>query len=397
MPLITHTFTYLGVNIMKNLFKIALAAFGMFSAQANYQLLASSGELNLNLPDQTFWISTSLRLENSGKVCFSLSGADNGISKYGILCGDNSDNVKLFAGNGDEAISEFYLFNDAASGQDHVVFAPNNGYEHTGIYTINLETGKRLEHENFEGMFTGVSGVAMNSENTLIYRHSFGTSKAKVVIKTLDEQKDVFTSFTNDMGYIFSPVTAGNYVLTKVRMGKSTAESQPDRLYLYNIKKGSRQIVMQDRDGQPSSKIKAIQNQYTVNKKGDIAVWAQTNEGVKLFASTNGIIKPILSLGEMISKFDGFAPAMNSNGDIVIRGYDKAGVAAIFKYVNGQWSKLIGEGDALSINGVDYEVVDATTSPFVHAPRINDNGTIAFIVYVINPKTKKLSTMVLKK
>lgn len=381
---------------MKNLIKLAITAFGLLSAQANYELLASSGELTYNLPEQTFWISTSIRLENSGKVCFSLSGASGGISKYGILCGNQGDNVRLFAANGDEAISEFYLFNDEKTGQDHVIFAPNNGYEHTGIYTINLETNERVEHENFEGMFTGVSGVAMNSANTLVYRHSFGTSKSKVIIKTVDEQKDIFTSFNKEVGYIFTPKTKGDFVLTKIRMGK-TAESQPDRLYLYNLKKGTQAIVMQDRDAQPSSKIKSIQNQYTVNAKGEIAVWTETTTGVKLFASKEGVLKPVLTLGEEIVKFDGFSPSMNIHGDLLIRGYDKKKNAALFAYIDGQWSKVLGEGDALEMNGVSYEVADATTSPFVHAPRINDNREIAFIVYVVNKKTNKLSTMVLKK
>lgn len=381
---------------MKNLIKLAIVAFGLLNAQANYELLASSGELTYNLPEQTFWISTSIRIDNSGKVCFSLSGASGGISKYGILCGKQGDNVRLFAANGDEAISEFYLFNDDKTGQDHVIFAPNNGYEHTGIYTINLETNERVEHENFEGMFTGVSGVSMNSANTLVYRHSFGTSKSKVIIKTKDEQKDIYTSFNKKVGYLFTPHTKGNFIVTKVRMG-TTAESQPDRLYLYNVKKGTQAIIMQDRDAQPSSRVTSIRNQYSVNAKGEVAVWAKTTTGMKLFTSKEGSFKPILTLGKQVTRFDGFSPSMNIHGDLIIRGYDKKNDAAIFAYIDGQWSKVIGEGDPLELNGTTYEVADATISPFVHAPRINDNREIAFIVYVVNKKTNKLSTMVLKK
>ncbi len=381
---------------MKNLLKVALVSLGLVSAQANYELLASSGELTYNLPEQTFWISTSLRLSNKGKVCFSFSGASGGISKYGILCGNDGSDLKFYGANKDNALSGFNLFNDEITGDDHVVYAPNNGFEHIGIYKINLETSEKTQIEDFEGMFTGVSGVGMNAEGTLVYRHSFGTNKAKVVIKHEGEDKDILSSFNKEMGYIFSPASKGNYVLTKVRMGKGVAESQPDRLYLYNIKRGTRTIVMQDRDGQPSSKIQSILNQYAVNINGDIAVWTQTEQGRTLYASKNGVLKPILVIGDMITKFDAFAPSINANGDVLIRGYNKKGDAAIFKYVDGTWSQVIAEGDKIEALGKNYEVVDATTSPFVHAPRINDNGTIAFIVYVLNKETNKLSTLVLK-
>lgn len=369
----------------------------MMSASADYSLLASSGELNLNLPEQTFWISSSLRMTNIGTTCFSIGGASGGISGYSFLCGNNSKDMKQFNVAQNEAVSDFYLFDDGNTGDEHIVFAPNNGAEHLGIYTFNLRTGKRLEHENFEGQFTGVSGVAMNEDDVLVYRQSFGGQRARIIMRNLDGESDIFTSFSKDVGYVFTPKTAGNYVLAKIRMGKGVAETQPDRLYLYNMKKGVKQIVMQDKDGQPSSKIKRIMNTYSVNHHGDIAVWAETEKGTELYASNKGVLKSVLTLGDKISKYDAFSPSMNNIGDVLIRGYDEKGNAAIFAYVDEKWSKVIAEGDAVEMLGVNYEVADATTSPFVHAPRINDNREVAFIVYVVNPKTNKLSTMVLKK
>ncbi|WP_412473284.1 hypothetical protein [Halobacteriovorax sp. YZS-1-1] len=382
---------------MRKLFKLAIASLTLLSAQANYELLASSGEYNYNLPQQTFWISTSLRMMNTGEVCFSMGGAAGGISGYAFLCGDNGDNMKRYLVPQNEAVSDFYLFDDGNTGDKHIVFAPNNGSEHLGIYTFNLRTGKRLEHENFEGQFTGLSGVAMNEEDVLVYRQSFGGKRARIVMRNLDGENDLFSSFSKDIGYVFTPQTSGNYVLTKIRMGRGIAENQPDRLYLYNMKKGAKQIVMQDKDGQPSSKITKIMNTYTVNHNGDVAVWTETENGTQLYASNKGILKSVLTIGDEITKYDAFSPSMNNLGDILIRGYDKKNNAAIFAYVDGQWSKVIGEGDVIEMNGVSYEVADATTSPFVHAPRINDNRVVAFIVYVVNKKTNKLTTMVLKK
>ena len=362
-------------------------------------LVAATGDTGLSLPSISYLTNVSPKINDNGDISFHVMALIEGEYRHGIFIKDSASkegSLKKLLPVGE------YIGDMSLTNSNRLIFTTNDGSQSLGVFDYDYTSGVIERPIPWDSKFFSISSAHMSDRGVLSYRLIENQNERQLVTSDISgntiKTAPIFKEGVKGVSYVFSPRQAGNYILIKVRYGDKGdfSESRPDRLWLVNTKTGRRSPVALDKDTMPSSKIKSINNMYTVNSKGNVAFWAHTEKGRQLLTYRDGFLKAILTEGVEYKKLDWFSPGMNDNGDIVVRGTKLNGKQMLAIYKNGTWKDLVVENDGVDHFNGRFVISKRRDLTFIGAVDINNNSEVVFNANTINTESNERVEAVFK-
>lgn len=377
---------------------------GTSALEVKSSLIAATGNAGFLLPPQSYLTNISPIINDLGDISFNV-----------VAPGDNDIVTAIFFKDNTEAQAQFKtllppgLFASELNLNDRkeIMLGSHDGSSTRGIYSVDSKTGELKLVIDPASQTYALSNVSLNDEGVYSYRRiddkgEFSGIK-RLLMSNTSGSIEVAKDNDGKVSYLFSHELKGDYLIYKLRYGPpfDFSDDKPDMLWIYNYKKEIYTPIAADRDSNPSSKIIALTNQYTISKNGNYAFWAvlDTKKTV-LYAKVNDTLEKVLVLGdsELIEKYDMFSPSMNNDGNILIRGMDKLGKNSLFVYhaKSKKWFKVIHEGAEIVNQSRKYNLSNSRGITFIGRPMINNNNEIVFNSLIKDQKTGELIEGIVK-
>jgi hypothetical protein len=179
--------------------------------------------------------------------------------------------------------------------------------------------------------------------------------------------------FNRPVSHIFPPIVGENGELVIKTREQHNHESAPDKLWAWDGK--SWQIILEDRDSNPSSPWISFRHQISVEGSRVLLV-ARDARGDALILLENGKVTEVARAGEKLREFDFFTPKLR--GDVIaFRGVDIQGRKGIWTHTPSGLRPLITQGELIQTDlgpaRVDYPSIHAI---FYGPPAIGPGGEI---------------------
>lgn len=379
-------------------FKLAIVSLPLLAFSLTPKLIAATGNAGHLLPPVSFLTNISPVINNNGDIAFHVIAAGDSdivtaIFYKSFLQEDASFQTLLPEG--------FFATDFSLTDKAMISMGTHDGGSSRGLFLYDtqvreLSTFRAATKNVFAQSSFGYSDT-QNYAYRLIEDKGEKANQRRLVIGSLNPwttfEKELLEDSDGVISYLFTHELKENFMIFKLRYGVKSdyAENRPDKLWLFDFKKGSMQTIAADSDATGgSSKIKSISNHYSVSSLGKYAYWATNieNEFVLYISGELGS-EAILKTGGFVARMDAFSPAINNNADILIRGADKDGVNSLFFYSrqSKRWSIVAAEKMKIYHNDRTYELSNSRGITFIGKPNMNDRGEIVF-----NALVKELAT-----
>ncbi|MEZ5064770.1 MAG: FlgD immunoglobulin-like domain containing protein [bacterium] len=266
----------------------------------------------------------------------------------------------------DIGISDGVLLYDPVTGNTTQRVAPG------GIYGINSFGSPQINDSD-------VVGFRANQGSQ--YAYFFDTAGTQTPVAVMG----------GGVAYLFSPqFNNSSQFAAKVRLG-TTAEASPDEIRRYQPN-GLYLVMAEDDDSNPLSPFTSFQNGVGFSNSGLVAFVANAGGGTGVYLANGSSVIPIATTADPdVSGIDFFAPVVNDAGLVAFRGYDAAGLRAIFAGDGTTLRRVIGEHDLIRTDLGQARIDQHDSSPvFGGTVDINSHGDIAFAATLTPPDDNQI-------
>ena len=176
-------------------------------------------------------------------------------------------------------------------------------------------------------------------------------------------------SSQREVSFYFQPQASESVVLQKIRRGQGELdESRPDEIVISSDGGESFEVILQDRDADPTSAYLSFWNFSVVNQERWVVI-ASTQQGeVAVTGIGNKIVKTI-PLSSEFESLDFWPSAIDQQGLVYLRG-KRQGVHGLWR-VGSSVNLLLRSGDTFQ-GDQDTQRIRSET-PFYNAPMIDQN------------------------
>lgn len=333
-----------------------------------------------NLPPATFFTSNTPVLNDSAAVAIKLTNLPNTL-KQGIWFGGGGTGSIVFESLEDAGLSTPGLNNAGVLVMEQSFSSAN------GLYTYNTvtHTGGILTTQPLGA--SGWGSPQINNSGQVGYRASFLGAYAWVsyagTVPVAYHAVDASVDPQSPYSYLFTPsFNNARQIAGKVRRGAAgqVGESQPDQIRIFNAD-GSSVLCVQDQNSDPNAPFTGFDNSVALTNSGKVAFIATLPGNVRgVFLYDGGVVKTIATpASPLVSSIEFFGPAANDAGLVAFRGFDEAGLRAIFVGDGTTLVRVIGEHDLVPTDLGTARIDQHDSSPvFGGGVSINARGDIAF-------------------
>lgn len=344
-----------------------------------WQLLARSHFIHsYRLSPQTYLTNSTPQINNKSQVAIRLVGVE-GTSQAGIWLGDRDSSHIIYLGPEGRLLSDVSL---AENG--HLYFSQFDFGLLDGIFEYQSADGRirlRLAPNDFVRPESFDFPQAFGEGEELLFRLMDKNGDRHFVKKNKGEEYQILKQEGDGLSFLFRPDTAGDYIVSKVRLGESYdfGEDRPDQIRLYNGKEWK--VIAQDRDADENSTYLSFDNSPVVSELGGVvfiaAVYPSGRRAIFLKEKNKAAVQ-MAKEGVELEKIDFFRPAINSSHQVIFRGVDLEGRHSLFRYRAKQGlERVLGQGDVLASDLGPARVYSRPGQmAFSGAPDINDLGEI---------------------
>lgn len=285
---------------------------------------------------------------------------------------------ELFDGGGQWHLSDPFLTKNSA------IYTLSNFGVNGGIYEVDLDTSQStlvVDPKDF------VQVIAKSSAGQLSDGSYYWRSTTREGVRLLGMKRPGQTAahllsegdqlFSCELTYLFSPYSAGEYLVFKARL---LCEGE-EVMAVVRFHRGEFHVMASDRTGLGTLKFSSINNNLSVNRYGQVAILGRSESaGPALFLLGAGQGE-VVPLNDSVGALETFAPSLNSRGEVAFRSLDRQGLRAQFYRAPGrEVVRLIGEGDLIPLEAQGTaRVLHSSWGPgFAGAPSLGDSGEIVF-------------------
>ncbi|MGP1346432.1 MAG: DUF7453 family protein [Phycisphaerales bacterium] len=353
-----------------------------FVLQARTNFAVNPGG-SFNIPTGYFFSGENIAINNAGQVAFRLSVTPGDFQS--VWYGDESTGGLVYNSPNGASLTGVSL-ND----NGRVVWGASF-LTTPGIYTYDAGTGSSGFYTNQPFGVTTFSSPEVNNDGQVGYRGGLGFSgngyfsvdpsvpgPAGVATHALEVGLDPGSPYS----FLFTPSFNNNrQIASSVRYGPGLSGSNPDEIRIFNAD-GTSILIAQDDDADPASPYQGFDNSPRVNDVGQVAFIATLAGGGRgVFVSDGTTTTTIATTNQPeVSDIEFFGPDINNSGLVTFRARNGDGIRSIF----------VGDGNELKVLVSRFDIVPSDQGParvdqeslstpaFGGAPRINDQGDVAF-------------------
>jgi hypothetical protein len=232
---------------------------------------------------------------------------------------------------------------------------------------------------------TALNLLTLRSQQTIVlpqnlrFLQGLSLSQGKLLARFQDQngesQQSLWTQGTwsassqRDVSFYFQPQASSQVVLQKVRRGSGELdESRPDEIVISLDGGESFEVVLQDRDADPSSAYLSFWNFSVVNQERWVVI-ARTQQGEVAVTGLGRKVTQVIMLSKDFESLDFWPPAIDLQGQVYVRA-KRQGVHGLWR-VGSAVELILCSGDAFQ-GDQDTQRVRSET-PFYNAPMIDQN------------------------
>jgi len=344
-----------------------------------------------NVPTGVFFTNADVTFSSAGVACSTSGGVQGVWYDPGLVPGFNGSIVYSTGGFvGDASLNESgrIVFEQSLSAAD-------------GVYLY--EAGSTSQAFNIN-LFSGYSTPQINDNDRIAYRGQTGGGAQFFASDVIGggaspafHVGEVGFDSMSPYSFLFTPSFNNNdQIAGKARRGAAGqfGESQPDEIRIWNAD-GSSVLIAQDADADPMSPYGSFDNSVGLTDDGWVAFTAnlEADDARAVFLSDGTTTIEIASENDPgVSEIEFFAPSANSDGLVVFRAFDGAGLRTVF----------VGDGDQLVSVAKKNDLIDTDlgegridqnvdSSPvFGGAPAINGAGDVGFLAGLTPPDNDQI-------
>jgi len=363
------------MSIRKALLAVMLATASAVFAASPYSSTELQARSNIvdgfNLPANSSFNSKTPALSDTGTVAFSLIFV-GGVANPGLFVGSGGVGSVVYTGPAGRVISD-----PSINAAGFVAFDQSDVFSE-GIFVfdpVEMETNLTVP----AGSFDFSAGQEITDAGRIGFRA--GQSGGARSWELFDE--GTLTTYVTEgsgIAYLFTASTNNQHRIGgKVRLNH-TGGNAPDEIRVYDGP-GSFSVMAEDVDGDPTSPYTSFDNSPQLADDGRVAFIAGTVSGDRGVFLTDGTTTVTIATeaDPQVSEISFFSPAASSDGRVVFRGTDGAGLDAIFVGDGVQLWRAIAEHDLIETD-LGTARIDQHDSSVVFGGSvgINAQGDIAF-------------------
>jgi hypothetical protein len=232
----------------------------------------------------------------------------------------------------------------------------------TALYQLTLSSIQNIPMPKNLRMLQGLS----LSQGKLLARFQIHSGESQ---QSLWAQGIWSASSQRNVSFYFQPQASSQVVLQKVRRGSGELnESRPDEIVISMDGGESFEVVLQDRDADPSSAYLSFWNFSVVNGERWVVI-ARTAQGDVAVTGLGRKITQVILLSKDFESLDFWPPAIDLQGQVYLRA-KRQGVHGLWR-VGSSVDLLLSSGDTFQ-GDQDIQRLREET-PFYNAPMIDQN------------------------
>ncbi|MBW4647452.1 MAG: hypothetical protein KME06_01945 [Kastovskya adunca ATA6-11-RM4] len=362
------------------------STYSSLPVQYEFQLQARCDRTEAyNLPDWYSFGNISPAINNYGNVAFKILGAWN----QAIWYGSASTGRIVHTGARGACFSGVSLNN-----RECLVWEQLRSHRN-GIWQYEVSTNTTTQLTSEPQGSCGWTAATLNDQGIIAFRAKFSGSYGFATYTTPSETTAIF-ALTGDLdassiySFLFLPsFNNQGQIAAKVRLGKPGAigDERPDQIRIFDADGYSR-LVVANQNHDADSPYQSFDNSLDFNDNGKIAFIATLKSGQRAVLRFDGNKTELIAIeGDgQLSQIERFPPRLNNQGLVIFRGFDAAGLRAIWAGNGITLHKVVTARDIVPTDKGELRLARPDNNAvFIGLPDLNDQGEIVFAASLADP------------